>query len=326
MLLDDLLQRNRAFVQGRAPKPLPAAESVSLAIVACFDPRLDALLRPALGLRDGEGFMLRTAGAVLAPGSHTLRSLAVAVYLFGVQQVLIVGHSSCKMASFPTGQLIDGFRRRGVSREAFGDDDLRAWAGAIATPRAGVLGTASAIAGAAFLPRDLKVAGAVLDDTSGALEMVLRPGDSLPARIRGGVEPPPPGNNAVAKEPEAPPATPRAEAEAPAAGVPPIPTGPQIPADALHPALGPLHLAVERLAAGGKIGDLRRLQKAVETEVYPTHKLALLKRFVQRAAAESPEVREAFGLLERQMKGADHHLASKILSALFDPLMGRRKR
>ncbi len=297
MLIDDLLERNRTFVQGRRPQPLPAAESVSLAIVACFDPRLDALLRPALGLRDGEGFMLRTAGAVLAPGSHTLRSLAVAVYLFEVEQVLIVGHSHCRMASFPTAQLIDGFRRRGVSRDAFGDDDLRAWAGAIATPRDGVLATASAIAGAPFLPRDLKVAGAVLDDTSGALEMILRPGAPLPGQAPGSTREPSDAG------PEAP------------APVPPIPSA------ALHPALGELRLIAERLAASGKIDDLRRLRSAVKTEVYPLTKLALLRRFVQRATADSPEVQKAFALLQSQVEGAGHELAAKTLGELFGSLL-----
>jgi hypothetical protein len=47
MLIEDILKRNRAFVDGRTPKPLPPAEAVSLAIVACYDPRLDPLLRPA---------------------------------------------------------------------------------------------------------------------------------------------------------------------------------------------------------------------------------------------------------------------------------------
>ncbi len=320
MLIDDLLERNREYVHGRTRKPLPAAEPVPLAIVSCFDPRLDALLRPALGLGDGEGFMLRTAGAVLAPGSHTLRSLAVAVYLFEVEQVLIVGHSSCKMADFPTTRLIDGFRRRGVSREAFGDGDLRVWAGATASPRAGVLGTAAAIAGAPFLPRDLGIAGAVLDDASGALELVLRPGDPIPGQAPGNERKP----AAARPEPEVPEPPPKPPAASAGGDAPPDADGvPPIPADALHPALAPLHQAVERLAIGSKVDDLRRLAKAVDTEVYPQTKLALIRRFVQRAAAESPETRQAFALLERQVKGDDYHLASKILGSLFGPLLDR---
>ena len=65
MWIDDLLERNGEFVQGRAARPLPRVEAVPLAVVACYDPRLDSLLRPALGLAEGDGFMLRTAGAAL---------------------------------------------------------------------------------------------------------------------------------------------------------------------------------------------------------------------------------------------------------------------
>ncbi len=291
MTIDDLLERNRAFAAGRTPQPLPAAEAVSLAIVACFDPRLDPLLRPALGLGEGEGFMLRTAGAVIAPGSQTLRNLALAVYLFEVDLVLIVGHSSCRMASFPTGELIDGFRRRGVSREAFGTGDLRHWAGAIATPRDGVQASAAAIAAAPFLPSDLAVCGAVLDDASGALELILRPGEPLPSA--------PDGVRDVADNRHQPP----------------------VPVEALHPALGELRQIVERLATAGKVDDLRRLQGAVKTEVYPQGKLALLRRFVQRAAADSPEVQAAFTLLQSQLEGAGHDLAARTFSHLFGPLL-----
>lgn len=183
MDLDELLQRNRAFVAGRTATPLPAAEAIPLAVVACYDPRLDPLLRPALGLAPSEGFMIRTAGALVTPDSLTLRSLAVAVYLFEVEEVLVVGHSSCRMAQFSTGAFIDAFRRRGVHREAFGDRDLRDWAGAVATPRDGVLASAAAIAGSPFLPKDLTITGVVLDDTTGRLEVVLKPGDPVPGRI-----------------------------------------------------------------------------------------------------------------------------------------------
>ncbi len=322
MLIDDLLKRNRAFVKGRAPKPLPAAETVSLAIVACFDPRLDALLRPALGLGEGEGFIIRTAGAVVAAGSHTLRNLALAVYLFEVEQVLIVGHTSCRMASFPTGQLIDAFRRRGVSREAFGDGDLRTWSGAISSPRDGVLASAAAIASAPFLPPDLAVGGAVLDDASGALKLILRPGDPLPGAVPDRVRDP---------DPERRPAPPAA-AEAPAGDAPTSP--PAIPAApgkqgirpgalAPHPSLGQLRQTVQQLAANVGVDDLRRLRRAVKTEVYPLNKLALLQRFFQRAAADSPEVQEAFALLQSQVEGAGHDLAARTLSDLFGPLVRR---
>ena len=91
-----------------------------------------------MGLAEGEGFFLRTAGARVAAGSSSLTNLALAVFMFGLREVLVLGHSSCKMATFDSNTFIDAFRSRGVSREAFGDESLRSWAGAIASPRQGV--------------------------------------------------------------------------------------------------------------------------------------------------------------------------------------------
>lgn len=186
MFLDDLLTSNRQYVGRREATPLPPLAEVPLAVVACYDPRLDSILRPALGLGEGEGFLFRAPGALVRPASSLLRSLALAIYLFEVRQVLVVGHTSCRMAQFSTAGFVESFRRRGVARDAFGGDDLRRWAGAIPDPKSGVLMSIGAIARSPFLPRDLVLAGGVLDDTSGRLEVVYRPGDPLPSIALGG--------------------------------------------------------------------------------------------------------------------------------------------
>ncbi len=321
MFVDDLVERNRKWAAKRKSEPLPKAESMSLAAVACFDPRLDDLLRPALGLGD-DGLLLRTAGAVVTPGA--LRSLTVAVYLFGVHQVLVVGHSSCKMARFPTAEFIDAFRRRGVSRSAFGADDLRTWVGAIPNPRQGVLSSVAVIARAPQLPSDLAVAGAVLDDETGKLEVVFRPGDVLP------LEPTPPGGPASRAVAAAEPETAESEPE-PAAGPPPVPrragppprrstaapAAPQAPLQALLP-------VIEDLSKNRGLRDqLLRLRAALEREPSPVRQLILLQRFVKGAAVESKELRQAFELLKREAGAAGPQVVTEFILPL---LTGRRRR
>ena len=174
MLIDGILERNRDFVRQREARPLSPAGTMPLVVVACYDPRLDALLLPSLGLAQGEAFLLRTAGALVLPGGGVMRSLAMAVFMFGATEIVVVGHSSCRMATFKNAEFIETFRRRGVSREAFGDKDLREWAGAIASPARGVQRSIESIVGSPFLPHDVVVSGLVLDDTTGALELVTR--------------------------------------------------------------------------------------------------------------------------------------------------------
>ena len=172
MRLQEVLDHNRDYVAGRIASPLPAAGQLPLAVVACYDPRLDGLLRGALGLVHTEAFLFRVAGALLRPDSQSLRSLANAVFFFGVSDVMVVGHTSCRMARFSATDYITAFRARGVSRDSFGSHDIREWAGAIASPRAGVIRSVDALAAAPYLPGDLLVAGVVLDDATGALDVV----------------------------------------------------------------------------------------------------------------------------------------------------------
>lgn len=272
MFLDKILERNRTWSGQRKAEPLPAARSIPLAIVACYDPRLDDMLRPALGLAPGEGFMIRTAGAVVTPA--TLRSLAVAVYLFEVHQVLVVGHSSCKMASFPASDFINAFRGRGVRRSAFGDSDLRAWAGAIPSPRQGVLSSVEAIGRAPMLPADLEIAGTVLDDTTGKLKTVFKPEDSLPLKATAAKA------TAAGTEPDSKADEPAPTNAAPTDVPPPSPQdGP----------LAEVLTVFERLSRKrGLSSDFARLRSALEKERHPGRQLVLVQQFIKGAAAESP--------------------------------------
>jgi carbonic anhydrase len=278
MRLDSILSQNEGFVRGREARPLPPPETIPLAVVACYDPRLDALLYGSLGIDPGEVFLLRTAGALLQPGSSALRSLGLAIYLFGVTEVIVVGHTSCRMADFQSAAFIDAFRRRGVRREAFGQEDLRVWAGAIPDPRRGVAMSLANIAAAPFLPQDLLLAGVVLDDTTGALEVVVRPGETPRA-----VTAEPPVEEAAAQETAAEVET-EAKAEVEIA-------------DPLAGALGEL---VHHLQAAPRWRDeLRQVRRELAREKNPLAKLGLLERLGRKAAAESREVREAFARVQR---------------------------
>src|SRR5262249_13115833 len=129
MHLDEVLKRNREFVRGRESRPLPAVEAIPLAVVACYDPRLDRLIWDSLGLAAADAFRFRTAGALVQSEGTVVKSLTLAIFLFGVREIVVLGHSSCRMAAFDTSAFIGAFRKRGVAREAFGNEDLRAWAG-----------------------------------------------------------------------------------------------------------------------------------------------------------------------------------------------------
>lgn len=286
MILDDILARNQAYVRGRRPEPLGDPGRIELAVIACYDPRLDAMLGPALGVELGSAFLLRAAGAHVARSGDPLRSLAIACYLFDVRDVLVVGHTSCRMASFESAAFVDAFRVRGVRRDAFGSDDLRAWVGASPDPRRGVLASVASILSAPFLPRDLSVAGVVLDDTTGALTVVHRPGEALTGFDTIGSIAPPPPEDEVAPPPAHPAHPDRHAKERPAR--------PETPLDAA------LALAAKIQSKARLRDEAFRLGTELGRARHPVEKLKLLEIFLRRAAGDAREVQEAVADLRRR--------------------------
>jgi len=363
VLLEEILERNRLFTAGRPATPLAPPEAIRLAVLACYDPRLDTLIRPALGLDRGEGFLLRTAGARISATGDPMRSFALAVYLFGVTHAIVLGHSSCRMATFETSAFIDSFRRRGVARTAFGDGDLRDWAGAIATPRRGVDEAITALAGAPFLPEDLSIAGLLLDDTTGAIEVVVRPEEALARRTLAtgraaeGAFGGPVGASFGAVS-QAAPAT-------PAAGDAPSPSG--IPAagasvgyvvhdradeeaaDALRAAgrsspsrgaataggtgpadadalVGSLEEFLGVLeASAGWSGHVTNLRRELERQASPLGKIRLVRQFLDRATGDTSSVRDAFEKVEAAVRSRGRRLSADEVLPILRHLFKERR-
>jgi len=340
MRLDAILERNKEFVRGRAPRPLPPPEAVPIAVVGCYDPRLDDLLRPALGLSPGEAILLRAAGARLAPGGDPLRSLGLAAFLFGITEILVVGHTSCRMAMFEANAFIDAFRRRGLTRDAFGQEDLRVWAGAIASPRAGVLESIAAIHAAAFMPKDIAVSGLILNDETGALEVIAKPGQATAAAPAAAATeaasapatPVPPASPAPAASAVAPPpgrvASAPTATSAPSAGATPAPVAPrfddrQINSPEVRELLASLGDLLQHFDWKGHWEEkVQALRLELSRTANPFKRLQLLEDFYKRAAAESREVGAAYQEVRRRAAGAKGSSPAQSLGDILRVLRG----
>jgi carbonic anhydrase len=273
---------------------------VPVAVLACYDPRLDGLLRPALGLSEGGAIVLRSAGAFVPPQGDPLRSLALAAYLFGVTEILVVGHTSCRMAAFEAAPFIETFRRHGVRREAFGAEDLRSWAGAMPDPRRGVMASVASIKAATLLPPDIRVSGLLLDDATGALTLVTAAGATAGVTAHAGAMEPA-GATDLAEGAAPPEAAGPGDVQAAAA------RGPRA-AQAARPAASPrpdpvpeaARTLARALSAGRWRDELDRLRADLDRQRDPFAQVAMVEGFVRRAAAESRAVGEAFERLKRE--------------------------
>lgn len=90
----DVMAANAEYASSFDLAELPAYAAKGLAVVTCMDSRIDPL--GMLGLRPGDAKILRNAGARAT--QDVLRTLVVARYLLGVNRVMIVAHTKCRMA------------------------------------------------------------------------------------------------------------------------------------------------------------------------------------------------------------------------------------
>jgi carbonic anhydrase len=90
----DVMSANAEYASRFALADLPAYAAKGLAVVTCMDSRIDPL--GMLGLRPGDAKILRNAGARVT--KDVLRTLVLARYLLGVDRIMIVEHTNCRMA------------------------------------------------------------------------------------------------------------------------------------------------------------------------------------------------------------------------------------
>jgi carbonic anhydrase len=91
----DVLSANQGYATDFALAELEARAAKGLAVLTCMDSRIDPLAM--LGLVPGDAKILRNAGARVT--DDVLRTLVLADHLLGVNRVMVVAHTNCRMAS-----------------------------------------------------------------------------------------------------------------------------------------------------------------------------------------------------------------------------------
>jgi carbonic anhydrase len=89
----DVLAANEGYARQFPHRGLQARAARGLAVLTCIDSRIEPLA--TLGLGPGDAKILRNAGARVT--GDVLRSLVLASHLLGVNRVMIVAHTDCRM-------------------------------------------------------------------------------------------------------------------------------------------------------------------------------------------------------------------------------------
>lgn len=119
-MIQEILEHNKRFVDERGYERFATSKypDKKIAIVACMDTRLVELIPAALGFRNGDVKIIKNAGATIVnPFDSTMRSLLIAVYELGVNEIMVIGHTECGVQGMDADEMLGLMKERGVSEE-----------------------------------------------------------------------------------------------------------------------------------------------------------------------------------------------------------------
>ena len=97
-MIDQIIDYNKTFVAEKGYEKYLTSKypDKKLAVLSCMDTRLTELLPAALGLKNGDAKIIKNAGGlVISAFDSAMRSLIVAIYELGVEEIMVVAHSHC---------------------------------------------------------------------------------------------------------------------------------------------------------------------------------------------------------------------------------------
>lgn len=176
-MIEEILKYNRDFVENRGYEKFVTSKypDKRIAIVTCMDTRLVELLPAALGIRNGDVKIIKNAGGTITnPFDSTMRSLLVAVYELGVNEIMVIGHTGCGVQGMNAQEMLHLMRERGISEEHISlmrhcGIDLDSWLHGFEDTSEAVCETVELISRHPLMARDVRVRGYIMDSTTGAL-------------------------------------------------------------------------------------------------------------------------------------------------------------
>lgn len=181
-MINEILQYNRRFVENRGYERFITDKypDKKIAIVACMDTRLVELLPAALGLRNGDVKIIKNAGATITnPFDSAMRSLLIAVYELGVNEIMIIGHTGCGVQGMDSEEMLTLMKQRGISDEHITlmehcGINLRQWLHGFDDSEDAVRETVDLVSNHPLMPQGITVSGYIMDSLTGLLSPVSR--------------------------------------------------------------------------------------------------------------------------------------------------------
>lgn len=179
-MIDDIIAYNKHFVEEKEYEKYTSSKypNKKIAILTCMDTRLVELLPAALGMKNGDVKMIKNAGGVISnPFGSVIRSLLVAIFELGVEEIMVIGHTDCGVQHIGSQQMISHMKERGITQEnidfiKYCGIDFEKWLTGFDTVEQSVTNTVNTIRRHPLIPKDVKIGGYVMDSVTGELQVI----------------------------------------------------------------------------------------------------------------------------------------------------------
>lgn len=180
-LLYDLLDYNKDFVETGEYKYYATEKSPKkkMVLVSCMDTRLTEMSFKSLGLGNGDIKHIQNAGAVIShPYGSTVRSILVAVYMLGAEEVVIMGHHDCGFGALEPEPMIEAMQERGISEQTFktlkySGINIEDWLKGFDSVDESVTDSVDKVKSHPLLATDVPVHGLVISPDNGKVDLVI---------------------------------------------------------------------------------------------------------------------------------------------------------
>jgi len=178
--LEEILTFNDRFVANKDYESYLTSKypDKKLVVLTCMDTRLTDLLPRAMNLKNGDAKFIKNAGAVVShPFGSTMRSILVAVYELGAEEICVIGHYGCGMSSINSAGTVAKMTQRGISKDAIetlqhAGVDLQQWLQRIESLPESVVHSVDMIRNHPLMPRDIPVHGLMVHPDTGKLDLI----------------------------------------------------------------------------------------------------------------------------------------------------------
>ncbi|MED4601919.1 carbonic anhydrase [Paenibacillus validus] len=177
--LKQILEYNQSFVEQRKYEPYITSKfpDKKFVILSCMDTRLLELLPASMNIKNGDVKIIKAAGGIVtSPFGGIMRSIIVAIYELGAEEVFVIGHYDCGMSNVNPEKIKQKFLNHGIKEETiqtieYSGMNLERWLRGFDDVRESVRSSVKMIRNHPLVP-DIPIHGLVIDPTTGKLDVI----------------------------------------------------------------------------------------------------------------------------------------------------------